>query len=320
MKINSSIPEAIKKAKKIGIGCHTFPDGDALGSVMAMTLALRKTGREAYMFMRDSVPDNLKFLPLSEEAENSTPEVREGTDLILMLDCGALDRVNVDLKGIYGTELINIDHHKTNDRYGDLNLVLSKASATGEIIFFLLRELGIETDEEIATCLYTAITADTGSFRYQCTTDVTHKVAAELLRTGIPFPEISRTVFDTKPFGKIQLTARVLQTMEQHFNGKVSLMTVREKDFQDFDLKGRDTSDIVNYGLLPSESDVSIILKESEGKIRVSMRTKNQVDAGKFSEKFLGGGHARAAGMTFLTPSFSEVRDTLLKELEAWLY
>lgn len=317
---NNKIIETIQNARKIGVGCHTFPDGDALGSVQALTLALRKLNKEVYMFSKDKVMETLKFLPLSNEVELCDSTTKPSTDLIIILDCGALDRVNVDLKGIYGTELMNIDHHKTNDRYGDINLVVPTASATGEIMFDIINDLGVAIDKDIATCLYTAITTDTGSFRYQCTTDKTHEVAGELLKTGIDFSTISRTVFDTKPLERIRLISEVLGTMETYLNGKVNIMKVSENDFVRLNVLDRDTSDIVNYGLFPMESDVSIILKEAEGRIRVSMRTKEKVDAGRFADKFNGGGHSRAAGMTFMTPSFEEVKDLLLKELEAWLY
>lgn len=316
----TKVIDALKDAKFIGVGCHTSPDGDALGSVQALTLALRKMGKDVYIFSKDKVMETLKFLPLSLEVEASDHIVKSGTDLIAMLDCGAIDRVNVDFKGIYGSQLLNIDHHKTNDRYGDINYVDKEASATGEIIFDIINKLGVEIDKDIATCLYTAITTDSGSFRFQCTTPRTHEIASALLKTGIDFSSISRTVFDTKPFGKVKLIGHVISSMESCLSGKVNILKVSESDFINFNVMDRDTSDIVNFGLAPMEAEVSILLKEAEDRIRVSMRTKEKVDAGKFSEKFKGGGHERAAGMTFMTPSTEEVKDTLLKELEAWLY
>ena len=312
--------EIISKKKKIGVACHTFPDGDALGSVHAMVLGLRKAGFDAYILSKDKVLDTLRFLPLTEETDASDSEVKPGTDLVIVLDCGSFDRVSYDYNTNVRFQLVNIDHHRTNDRYGDYNYVLPEASSTGEIVFDLLESAGIKRDSAIDTCLYTAITTDTGSFKYQCTTPRAHEIAAKLIGGGIPFYEISRTVFDEKPMSRLKLMGRALNSMETYFNGRVNLMLLKSSDFTDLEIADKDTTDIVNLGLMPNEAEVSMILKETEDKIRVSVRTKKKVDAGRFAEVFQGGGHIRAAGFTLMTPSFEEAKDLILRELEAYLY
>lgn len=312
--------DIIRRGNKIGVACHTFPDGDALGSVHAMVLGLRQLGKEAYILSKDQVLHSLDFLPLTDETNAAQATVAAGTDLIMVLDCGNFDRVSFDQKSLGNTEMMIIDHHKSNDHYGDYNHVDATASATGEIIFDLLGRLDVTITHEIATALYTAIITDTGSFRFECTTPRTLEVASKLMAVGISHQEIARKVFDEQPLNRIRLIGRTLNTLESFYEGRVNLMYLRESDFVELKLPDKDAGNIVNYGLAPNEAEVSMILKEHEGKIRVSIRTKRKVDAGLFAEVFQGGGHMRAAGCTLMTPSFVEAREMLFRELEAYLY
>ncbi len=313
-------PEIIRSSRKIGVACHTFPDGDALGSVHALILALRQLGKDCYILTKDKVLDSLDFLPLTEETNQSDAGIRPGTDLCIILDCGNFDRVSFDQKTLGRVPMMVLDHHKSNDKYGDFNHVDPSASATGEIIYDLLGLLSAEITKDIAIALYTAITTDTGSFRYECTTARTLEIAGELMKVGIPHQEIARRVFDEQPLNRIELMGRALSTLETFYNGRVNLMYLREKDFTELELPDKDTGNIVNYGLAPKEAEVSLLLKEHDEKIRVSVRTKRKVDAGAFAEVFMGGGHVRAAGLTLMTPSLREAKELLMRELEAYLY
>lgn len=313
-------PEIIRQSRKIGVACHTFPDGDALGSVHALVLGLRQIGLNPYILSKDKVVDSLDFLPLTAETNQSDALVRPGTDLVMVLDCGNFDRVSFDQKSLWRTPMMVLDHHKSNDQYGDYNHVDSKAAATGEIIFDLLSLLGVTVTSDIAACLYTAIVSDTGSFRFEAATSRTLEIGSKLLAAGIPHQEIARRVFDEKPLARVRLLSRALQSLESFYGGRVNLMYLRERDFTELELPDKDTGDIVNYGLAPKEAEVSLVLKEHEHKIRVSVRTKRKVDAGLFAEVFQGGGHTRAAGLTLMTPSFDEARQMLFRELEAYLY
>lgn len=316
----NNFSEIIRNKQKIGVACHTFPDGDALGSVHAMVLALRKIGKAAYILSKDKVLDSLNFLPLTRETNEADDVVKDGTDLIIVLDCGSFDRVSYNYRTNVRFEVMNIDHHRSNDKFGDYNFIAPKASSTGEMVYGILKKAGIQRDQAIDTCLYTAITTDTGSFRFECTTPETHRIAAELIASGIPFQEIARSVFDEKPLARIKLMGRAIDSLETYFDGRVNLMRLKDSDFTDLKIIDKDTSELVNLGLAPMEAEVSMILKETEGKIRVSVRTKQKVDAGRYAEVFQGGGHIRAAGLTLMTPSFEEAKDMLLRELEAYLY
>lgn len=313
-------PEIIQSSRKIGVACHTFPDGDALGSVHGLVLALRQLGRDCYILTKDEVLDSLDFLPLTEETNQSDAVVRPGTDLVMVLDCGNFDRVSFDQKTLGRVPMMVLDHHCSNDKFGDFNHVDVKAAATGEIIYDLMELLKADVTPDIAVCLYTALTTDTGSFRFECTTPRTMEIAGELMKVGIPHQEIARKAFDEKPLNRVKLMGRALSSLESTYQGRVNFMTLREKDFIDLMLPDKDTGDIVNYGLAPKEAEVSLLLKEHDEKIRVSIRTKRKVDAGSFAEVFSGGGHVRAAGCTLMTPSLAEAKEQILRELEAYLY
>lgn len=317
----SEITEIINKSKYIGVACHTSPDGDALGSVMGMVMALRKLNKKCYILSKDDkVNEQLEFMKLTDEVNQSDDEVKPDTDLVLVLDCGNFDRVSFNQRSLKKCTLVNVDHHRTNDEYGDLNYVDFKASATGEIVYEIIKLLGVELDKDIAETLYVALSTDSGSFKYESTTKRTHQIAGELIDTGINVQEISRRLFETRSLEKIKLLGRALNQMETFLDGKVNIFSLKEKDFLETKVKDRDTGDIINFGLNPKEAEVSLVLKETEGKIRVSVRTKRKVDAGSFAQNFAGGGHKRAAGLTLDTPNFEEAKDILLRELEVYLY
>ena len=317
----NEIIETIKKSNKIGVACHTFPDGDALGSISALIQGLRKINKDCYILSKDDkVMEQLEFMNLSKEFNESNAIIKENTDLVVVLDCGNFERVSFDQKTLSKVKLVNVDHHRTNDNYGDLNYIDYKASATGEIVFEMLGLMNIELDKDIAENLYIAISTDTGSFKYESTTKKTHEIAGTLIDLGIDFQDISKKLFETKSKERLILLSKALSSMESFFNGKVNIMTIMENDFVAADVKDRDTGDIINFGLSPKDSEVSIVLKEADEKIRASLRTKKKVDAGEFAQNFKGGGHKRAAGLTLDTPNFEEAKDILLRELEVYLY
>lgn len=314
------IAQRILSAKEVAIVAHTSPDGDAVGSVMALYLGLQSLGKTAHLVSKDEVPDFLSFLPLTQAFNEADGDVPASVDLIIALDCGNFDRLSLHGETVGRRPLVVIDHHSSNDKYGELNHVDIKASATGELVYDLLQALSVTIDLPMATCLYTAITTDCGSFRYESTTPKTLAIAADLMAKGVDFPNIARRVFDEKPLPRVKLLGMALNSLESYFDGRVNVMCLSETAFDQLGMVEKDTGDIVNYGLAPQEALVSLILKEQDDKIRVSIRTKSKVHAGDFASHFSGGGHARAAGCTLMTPSFKEAKDHLLRELEAYLY
>ena len=311
----NEIAEKILQTDRIAVVTHASPDGDAVGSTLGITLALRELGKDVVVLSKEPAPLNLSFLPLYEEY-GLEATLRADRELLLALDCGNKERLSMERDGFDEIFKINIDHHVSNEMYGELNYVDSGSASTAEIIFELMEALGVRPDQSMAQCLYTGIVSDTGSFRFPSTTAKTLRITAELLETGVDFSGIQRVLFGTSEFKRIKLLGRALMTLESHMDGFVSMMNLEANDFNTLSISDRDSGDIVNYGLEPPEADVSVLLKEAEGFFRVSVRTKLQIDASSLCGKFDGGGHVRAAGCNIKAETLGEAKRLILEEIE----
>ena len=318
----SQIAEYILKGKKIGITYHVSPDGDAVGSVLALLNGLKSLNKNCYVISKDSLSDNLKFLKGSEEILGNVVEATNDTDIVVVLDCGNLERVSANLNEFTGT-IINIDHHLSNDKYGDINYIDSKAAATAEIVFELLGYMGISfndennnTLKEIGTCIYTSIVTDTGAFRHSNVTERTHTISAALKKIGVDNTSIYQNLFDNKDFSRIKLIGKALSSMQLILNGKVALLEI-DKDFTaDLGIDVGDTSDIISYGLQIKGVEVTLLLKEVEDGVKASLRAKSYVDVRKIAETFGGGGHVRASGIKIKNISMEEAKYEILNEIQ----
>ena len=312
----NKIIEKINESSKIALSFHTSPDGDSIGSSLAFLQGLRTLGKEVYIVCKEDMPKTFKFLPYSDEITGTCDVVKDGTDILIVLDCGNLERVNTNSKlSERNYTLINIDHHMSNDLYGDLNYVDTKSSSMGEIVFMILEAMNIEVTEDMAKCMYTSLLTDTGSFRHSNTTSRTHNIAGKLLDTGIDFSEIHRQIFDNKEFNRVKFMGRAIESLKLTLDGKVGVIKITDKDFEDFAIEDKDTSDIVNIGMKIGSVDVMILLKEGEEGTKVSLRSKNIVDVRKVAENFGGGGHVRASGARIMK-SIDESEEMLLEIIE----
>lgn len=213
------ISKVIIESNRIGITFHTSSDGDAIGSALGLLNGLREIGKDAYIISREVIPYNLSFLPLGFEIDGNTKEPRRGTDLVVVLDCGNIDRICADLD-LYEDTIVNIDHHITNEKYGDYNYVDDKAAATTELIYLLLKELNFvfnekaDSIEKIGTCIYTGLVTDTGSFRHANVTKRTHSIAGELISCGVNNTKIYNNLFDNRPFNNVKLMGEALSNLK----------------------------------------------------------------------------------------------------------
>ncbi len=315
MKINHII-DRIKMCKKIGITFHTSADGDSLGSALALLIGLRKLNKEVYIISKEVISQAFLFLPYSNEINGETSEPLKDTECVIVLDCGDFKRINANLPlENRNFELINIDHHLSNDLYGDLNFVDTSASAVGEIVYEALGLLNVELDKEISMCLYTSILTDTGSFRHSNTTEATHAIAGKLINTGIDFSNIHRIIFENKKFEKIKFYGEVINTMTTEFHGKVCIMYISKDVLEKYELVSSDTSDVITFGASIDSVEVTMLIKEAENGVKVSLRSKSLVDVSKIAEKFRGGGHIRASGF-FTEASFNDTKIKLMEILE----
>ncbi|MBU3189260.1 bifunctional oligoribonuclease/PAP phosphatase NrnA [Clostridium bowmanii] len=315
MKIND-IVNRIKLFKKIAITFHTSPDGDSIGSALALLIGLRKLNKDVHIVSKEVIPQTFQFLPYSNEINGETIEPSVDTECVIVLDCGDFKRINSNLcMQNRKFELINMDHHLSNDLYGDLNFVDTSASAASEIVFEVLRLLNVELDKEIAACLYTSLLTDTGSFRHSSTTAVTHAIAGELISTGIDFSNIHRLIFENKKFEKIKFYGEVIGNMTSELNSKVCIMYISKNMLEKYSFASSDTSDVITFGASIDTVEVTILIKEAENGVRVSLRSKSLVDVSKIAETFNGGGHIRAAGF-FTETNFDDTKVKLLEILE----
>jgi phosphoesterase RecJ-like protein len=311
----NDILKKIMESNRIAITFHTSPDGDSLGSSLALMQGLRKLSKDAYILSKEEIPDNFKFLPYFEEVNGENHDVISGTQCVIVLDCGDLKRINANLQE-KNYVLINIDHHRSNELYGDLNYVDTNASAIGEIVYQMLRSMGIEIDKSMATCLYTSLITDTGSFKYSSVTSVTHTIAGDLINTGIDFSEVHRIIFDNKKFDRIKLYGKAIENMEL-IRENICVITITKDMFYQLGIeKDTDTSDIITFALQVDTVETAVLVKEAEGGTKVSLRSKNKVDVRKVAERFGGGGHIRAAGVFIEDKTLEETKSLILKELE----
>lgn len=317
----SEIKGEISKSKRIGLSFHTSPDGDAIGSTLSLLNALRYFGKDSYVISRDVISDNFSFLSLGNEINGSILEPKADTDLVIVLDCGNAQRISADLSNYKG-KIINIDHHISNENFGFINYVDTGAAATCEIVYLLVKELGIafenRTDTEIAigSAVYTGIVTDTGSFRHSNVTKRTHSIVSELIGIGIDNSKIHSNLFDNKPFEKIKLMGCVLSNIELALNNKVAILQIPKEMLEKFNLENTDTSDIINIGLGIKGVEVSMLLKEVNDGVKGSLRSKNNVDVRKVAEVYGGGGHIKAAGLMQKGVSLEKAKENLLNTLK----
>lgn len=292
--INKAI-DLIKSSQKISIVSHVSPDGDNLGSILAMGIALRKLGKEVNIIKTDEIPSDYHFLP---QVETIMDYDGQDIELLIVLDCSDIDRLG-DLKNLVSKSknTLNIDHHISNTAFADYNIVDSKAAATGEIVYMFLNKMGIEIDEEIATCIYTAISTDTGSFMYESVTDSTHEIIADLLRKGIDKNNIVLNLYQSRSMERTNLFIDCLSTFKIYHEDKIATVKVTQDMLKDNNAQMEDTEGIISFVKDTKGVEVACILKEhKDGTIKISLRSKEYVDVAKICSEFNGGGHIRAAG------------------------
>ena len=298
--------DAIRDAPSVDLVCHVLPDGDALGSALAAGIALRSLGIEVRVSFGDDpqvVPGSLEFLP-AQELLVPASAVPDQSDLMITFDVADAKRLGLlQGKSEAARTLVVIDHHASNGGFGTHQLIDPAAPATAVLVDELLRRLGVPLDRDIATCLYTGVATDTGSFRYAATTPATHELASRLLATGLRHDLISRRLWDTQSFGYLKVLAAALDraVLERDAAGGLGLVWTWVP-----------WADLVAHGVLPeeieglidvvrkaSEAEVTLVLKEDpDGSLRGSSRSKGLVDVAAACAGLGGGGHVYAAGFT----------------------
>ena len=288
------VANEIRKRQRFVITSHVRPDGDAIGSSLAMAYALRELGKDVRVVFRDEPPPPMQVFPGVSSIE-VTGSVDDPGDAVIVMESGDLKRTGVE--GLDRGFVINIDHHLGNSMYGSLNWFDLSAAACGEMVFDLVKELGVPLTLEIATHVYVAILTDTGSFHYSSISPRTFDICRQCVEAGVHPPSVARSIFDSNNLGRLKLFGRVLSQMELDPTGRVATVYVDRKLARDCGGTYEDTEGLINLPLTVKEIQAVVFFKENAtDDWRISMRSKGDVDINAVAKQFGGGGHKNASG------------------------
>lgn len=294
----ASIGDVLQSAGTVAVLTHVRPDGDAIGSQLAMVLALRKLGKTVLAWNEDGLPENFAFLKGSELITKPPVEPME-FDIVIALDTAAKNRLGTGINAVraYKT-LVNIDHHASNPGYGDLNYIDVEAPATGQIIYELLQDQNLPFFPEIADALFVAISTDTGSFRYQTTTAHTFEIAGKLVEAGVDLATISHRVYESYPKRRILLLGQLLDDATFHASDRIATFTLTEATKARLAIDPADIDGLIDVIRSIDTVVVAIFFEEvADQRVRISVRSKDpRIDANRICSTWGGGGHQLAAG------------------------
>jgi len=310
------IGRILREHQRFAVLSHVRPDGDALGSQLALALSLKQLGKDVRVWNEDGMLQKYSFLPRGELL-TKPPSTAEDVDAAIALDTAIQNRLGSALDAIRSAKTwINIDHHPSNPGYGDLVYIDPAAPATGQILFELIKNQKLPIDRDIAENLYVAISTDTGSFQYPNTTARTFEIVAELVRVGVDVGSVSRRVYENYPRRRVELLRELLRTMHFEGKGRVASFSLSLKTAAELEVIPEDNEGLIDHLRAIRGVIVAVFFEElADGKVRVSMRSKNeQVDVCAICQKFGGGGHTLAAGAR-IRGTLAEVEEQVLKAI-----
>jgi bifunctional oligoribonuclease and PAP phosphatase NrnA len=309
----SRIVEAIASRQRFVLSSHSRPDGDSIGSQLAMAYALKALGKEVVAINADLAPPPLLAFP-------GVPDIRVASEAVgpfdaaIIMECGDLARTGV--AGLERYFVINIDHHPGNTSYGQINWFDDSAAACGEMVYDVVQALGVPLTVEIATHVYLAILTDTGSFHYSNITPRTFAIAGECIEAGVDPLLVARNVYDSNNMGRLKLFGAVLSAMQIDQTGRIAIVYLDHEMARAAGGTYEDTEGLINLPLTVKEIQAVVFFKEHEGETyRVSMRSKGDIDIGAIAKEFGGGGHKNAAGCT-VTGAIDALQKTFVEKME----
>ena len=314
--------DLLSSRKRVLVTTHVRPDGDALGTVAATILALRKQRIEGEALLLSHLPRKYAFIFQDNaipyiDVEQAWPEPfpRDRFDALLVMDTGTWSQLPGLRERVSGWDVpkLVVDHHLTQENWADVKLVVTEAAAAAEIAAELFDQWGIEFDEPIATALFLAIASDTGWFQFSNTRPFTMRLAARLMEHGVNTDRMYQSLYQNERAERLALQTRAQRSLELLLDGRLAVMRVTKKDFEETGANVPDTENLINIPLQIRTVEVSLVFTEPKdsGPVRVSLRSKGQIDVAKFSEQFGGGGHARAAGLKLDAP-FQQAHDRVV--------
>ena len=292
--MKTEIAEELRRRQRFVITSHARPDGDAIGSSLAMAYALRALGKDVRVVSRDAPPPPLMAFPGVAEIE-VVSRVDDPGDAVIVMECGDLTRTGID--GLERGFVVNIDHHPGNAMYGAINWFDLSAAACGEMVFDVVGALGVPLSREIATHVYVAILTDTGSFHYSHITPRTFEICRLCMEAGVSPPAVARSIFDSNNLGRLKIFGAVLNRMQLDPTGRIATLAVGDALLRETGGTYEDTEGLINLPLTVKDVLAVVFFKENgAGDWRISLRSKGDIDINAVAKEFGGGGHKNASG------------------------
>lgn len=311
----------LKKSERVLVASHVNPDGDAIGSLIAMGQALDALGKTVCLYNESPIPAVYRFLPGVQRITASLGPLA-AYDTAVILDCGDLNRIGAEAERVRQIPVIvNIDHHVTNNGFGSVQLIDTDACATAEIIYRLVKRLGVEIDTTFAVATYTGILTDTGSFRFSNTNHAAFAICREMVEKGVRPYDVAQQVYGTYSLGRIKLLNLALDSIEISKNGLVSMMTVTRHMLHETGTQPEDADGLINYARRIEDVKMAALIQEEGNGIgrrrignhfHVSLRSDGTVDVAAIAAAFGGGGHPTAAGFNIEMP-LSELKARVIR-------
>ncbi len=317
-----AVAAALREHDRFLVVTHENPDGDALGSLLATTLALRQLGKDALMFLSGDapLPREYAFMQLDGLRRELPDDMEER--VLIAVDCAKVDRIGPDRAPEERARLVvNIDHHHDNSRFGDINLIAPEASSTGELLRDVFRELGVELTAEIAEPLYIALVTDTGRFQYSSTTPKSYRLAAELIEAGADFHAVFKQVYESLELAKLKLLARALDRTRVLEGGRMIVSHLLRTDFAEVGAVEAYSEGIIDFLRAVEGAELAVLIREPPRDTgparRVSLRSSiDELDVSAIARAFGGGGHRQAAGFSS-EASIDEITELIRQEFVA---
>ena len=317
-----AVADALRERERFVVTTHENADGDALGSLLAMHLALGGLGKDSLMYLAGAapIPGEYRFMDLGELSRELPADVAERT--LVAVDCANESRLGADPAILHGVPFtINIDHHHDNSRFGDLNLVIADASSSGEVLRDLFRELGVELTPQLAEPLYVALVTDTGRFQYSNTSAKALRLAAELVEAGADVQRVFQGVYESVQFAKLKLLARALERAQVYEGGRLVVSHLVRTDFADVGAVEPYSEGIIDYLRAVEGADMAALIREpprgGPPERRISLRASiDELDVSAIARKSGGGGHRQAAGFSS-DESIEDITSFLVREFAA---
>jgi len=319
IKYFNEIVKVLEKNNNFLITSHINLDGDAIGSELALYFILKKLNKKSIIINQDKLPEIYGFLPESDKIYNLEDNNfnKNNFDVGIVLDCGNIKRAGEISNILENTNtIINIDHHSSNENYGNLNYIDCSASSVGEIIYELIKFVNLDLlDKKISACLFTAIITDTGSFRYSNVSSKTFRIVSELTLTGMKPYLIANNIYNKNTYAGLKLLGEALLTLKTNDSNYVSWLSITRKMLDEIKADDEEIEGIIDVSTTLKNTEISILFRETkDDKIKVSFRSKGNFNVSKFADKFKGGGHPNSAGC-LCSGKLEEVRGKILSEL-----